>query len=353
MAQRKGKKTEGVARLIKMSPVAETLSPSEVALPEVAAPSLAELKVVVPAPSAISSEELLQRLHEKTREAGTVKDRAMGDALRAGDEVLLDVLGYADGKLIPFSSRFSWWTELAPIPALPGLMEGVATAHVGDSLEVLVTLPENYPQESLRNCPVRFVVDVLAAREVIVPEVGSKTFFEALGLGDSLDDVMDRVREELEEERSAELSVLGRELVLEEVARRTAIELPKALVDDEIKRRWAQHEAPALAAHQFTADEQKEARDGWLADPMTRAECERRLKVGMALRAVAQAERLEPQPEELRALLAEYAAPWGVSETELDAALKESKKTAATLGQLGYYLWMVDHVVSRAQIELE
>lgn len=353
MSQRKGKKNEGVARLIKMSPVAETLSPSEVALPEVAAPSLSELKVVVPAPSAISPEELMQRLHEKTREVATVKDRAMGDALCAGDEVLLDVLGYADGKLIPFSPRFNWSTELAPIPALPGLMEAIATAHVGDSVEVRVTLPASYPVETLRECPVRFVVDVLGAREVISPEVGSQAFFEALGLGNSLDEVMDRVREELEEERSAELTVLGRELVLEEVARRTAIELPKALVDDEIKRRWAQIEGPALAAHQFTADEQKEARDGWLADPVTRAECERRLKVGLALRAVAQSEKLEPQPAQLRSLLAEYAAPWGLSENDLDAALKESKKTATTLGQLGYYLWMVDHVVAQAQIELE
>ena len=86
---------------------------------------------------------------------------------------------------------------------------------------------------------------------------------------------------------------------------------------------------------------------------MTRAECERRLKVGVALRAVAHAEKLEPQPAELRALLAEYAAPWGLSEKDLDAALKESKKTATTLGQLGYYLWIVDHVVAQAQIELE
>ncbi len=353
MSAHKGKKKEGVERLIKMSPVAETLSPSQLPLPEVNAPSLSGLKVLVPAPEDLTQDDLERRFHEKLRAGGTVRARTEDEALAAGDEVQLDVIGYADGKLLPFSPKFGWWTELAPMPALPGFMEGVATGHVGESLEVRVTLPDAYPVEALRGVPVRFVVDVLAAREVKPLDPDAPGFFVALKLGANLDEVFDTIRDELEEELSDELALLGRELVLDEVVARTEVTIPTALVDEEIKRRWAQSEGAGLIAHQATAQEQQEARDTWLVDPLTRADCERRLKVGLALRSVMQAQHLEPKPEELKALLTEYAAPWGLTETDLTTALKESKKTATTLGQLGLYLWLVDQVVSQAQVVFE
>lgn len=349
----KKKVTNGVDRLLKISPMAEALAPKDVQLPRAKAPSLENLVVHVPAPADLTTEDLLRRFHEKTRSKGTIRDRAEGEALGATDDVMLNVIGYLDGRLMPFSTRFRWWAELAPIPALPGLMEAVATAEVGDSLEVMVTLPANYPNEAFRNAPVRFAVDVLAAREVKALDPEAKGFFDTLGLGKTMDDVMDAIREELEEELSEELVVLGREMVLDELAARSEVTIPSALVDEEVRRRWGRAELPLLVEHQFTVDEQNEARDAWLRDGATRAECERRLKIGLALAAMAEAEKLAPTPEELKGVLELYSSAWGLSAADVEKGIKESKQLAGELGRLAFYLYSVDYAVSKARLVFE
>ncbi|MBL8923056.1 MAG: peptidylprolyl isomerase [Myxococcaceae bacterium] len=336
-----------------MSPMAEALTPKDIPLPKAKAPSLEGLEVTVPAPDDLTAEDLARRFHEKTRSAGTSRDRAEGEALAAGDDVLLNLIGYVDGKLMPFSTRFRWWTELAPMPALPGLMEAVAAGEVGDSLEVMVTLPATYPAEPFRGAPVRFAVDVLAAREVKPLDPSAKDFFPKLGLGDSMDAVMDTIREELEEELADELVVLGRELVLDELARRSGVEVPSALVDEEVRRRWMRAELPLLVEHGFTVEEQNEARDAWLRDGATRAECERRLKIGLAVAAMIDAEKLAPTPEELKETLEIYGEPWGLTPADIEKAAKESKKSATGLGQLALYLYAVDYAVTKAKLHFE
>lgn len=351
MAKKKG--ANGVDRLLKISPMAEALAPKDVSLPKANPPSLEGLEITVPAPDDLTAEDLARRFHEKTRAAGASRERAEGEKLGEGDDVLLNLIGYVDGKLLPFSTRFRWWTELAALPALPGLMEAIATAEVGDSLEVMVTLPPTYPNEAFRNAPVRFAVDVLAAREVKALDPADQGFFEKLGLGATLDEVMDTLREELEEELSDELVLLGRELVLDELARRSGVVVPAALVDEEVRRRWSRAELPHLVEHGFDVEEQNEARTAWLRDAATRAECERRLKIGLALAAMIDAEKLAPTPAELREMLELYGEPWGLSPADVEAAARESKQSAGELGRLALYLFAVDYAVSKAKLHFE
>src|SRR3954468_13190436 len=113
---------------------------TELKLPEVKAPSLEKLEVRVPKPEDISEAEVATRLHELVREHAKKKDRVPGEKIQRGDDVQVDILGYADGKLIPFSARFDQWLEVGPIPELPGLTEAIEGASVGDSVEVDVQL---------------------------------------------------------------------------------------------------------------------------------------------------------------------------------------------------------------------
>ncbi|RKH06706.1 peptidylprolyl isomerase, partial [Corallococcus sp. CA053C] len=109
-----------------MSPVMTTASAESLKLPGVTAPSLAGLSVRVPTPDDLTEEDLLRGFHEKRRAVATQRERLPGEPLELGDDVQLNVVGYCDGKLIPFSARFGMTTELAPIEALPGFCEGVA-----------------------------------------------------------------------------------------------------------------------------------------------------------------------------------------------------------------------------------
>lgn len=337
-----------------MSPVVSTVSEEALKLPSVEAPSLEGISVRVPTPEDLTEEELLRAFHEKRRDLATTRERQPGESLEPGDDVRLNIVGYCDGHLIPFSARFGMKTELAPIEVLPGFCEAIAEGgKVGESMQVALELPDTYPVEPLRGRPARFLVDILGAHQVTMSPETSPEFLENLGMGATLDEVMLRLRDELEDEGAAELWVHARDMVLDEVARRAPVELPPALVDEELRRRWVQAEGQAMVEHQFDVDEQREALQGWLTDPTTRADAERRLHIGIVLKAVTEAEKLQLTPEKLEQLVRDHTAPFGLTAEDVHAALRESPETTKRLTELAWYLLAVEHVMNKAKVTFE
>ncbi|MCP3097904.1 peptidylprolyl isomerase [Myxococcus sp. K15C18031901] len=344
----------GVERLLKISPVVSTASAESLKLPDVKAPPLDGLSVRVPTPEDLTEEDLLRRFHEKRRELAATRERQPGESLEMGDNVQLNIVGYCDGALIPFSARFGMSTELAPIEALPGFCEAVAEGgKVGESMQIALELPEAYPVEGLQGKPARFLVDVVAAEQVTMQPESAPEFLTQLGMGGTLDEVMDNIREELEDELAAQLWVQARDMVLDEVARRAPVDVPRALVDEELRRRWVQAEGQGMVAYQFDVEEQQEALRGWLTDPTTRADTERRLHIGIALKAVTEAEKLQLTPEKLEHLIFDHAEPFGFSAEDVHAALRESPETTRRLTELGWYLLAVEHVMNKAKVTFE
>jgi trigger factor len=97
----------------------------------VEAPSTEGLEVTVPAPPPLTQDELLRRFHELAREHAEVRNRLLDEAVALGDDVQLDVLGYSNGQLLPFSIRSNFWMELAPQEMLPGFADAIVGSGVG------------------------------------------------------------------------------------------------------------------------------------------------------------------------------------------------------------------------------
>jgi trigger factor len=316
-------------------------------------PSLDDLHVTVPAPEDITEQEALERFHELALEHAQKRERAPGEPVRMGDLVVLDTLGYAEGRLIPFSARSEVEMELAAQAQLPGFSEALVGTPVGESREVEVTLPEDYPVEHLRGAKATFLVDVVAAEEVTLPVAESKEFLQALGRGQTVDEVMESVADELEEERAEELWLEAQEFVLDELVVRTGeLSLPPELVDEEIQRRWEERELPLLQEKDFDPEELKEALDGWLGDVSTRLDAERSLRIGLALRAIVVRDQLQLTPEKLEELVEEAVEPLGLSPEEARQALADPQ-TAGPIRDSAMHLLAVDYVMEHARIQFE
>jgi trigger factor len=343
----------GVAQLLKMSPVAAVLTGKMPTLPPVEAPDLQGLAIKVPAPQDLTVGDLELRFYEKARALATKRERAKGEALKMGDDAKLDVLGYVGGKLIPFSARFGFWLELTPMPALPGFAEAVAAAKVGDAVHVQLNLPADYPIEALRNKPARFLIDVRQAREVKMPDTESKEFLGKLGLGATLEEAMDKIREELEQEMADQLWADAERMVLEAVAERTKVEVPKSLIDDEIRRRWTEAEGRAMVEKNFSVDEQNEALTNWLTDSLTRTDCEQRLRISLGLKAIAERDKLTLTPERFESMIAGYAKPFGFSAEEVKKSLRQSEDLTRRMHDVAWHLLAVEHVVDQTKVTFE
>lgn len=174
-----------------------------VVLPEVEAPSLEGLSVTLPAPRGFSAEQVQERFLELARAHATERYRYPGEQISWGDEVLLDLAGYSQGRLMPFSLRTEVWLSVRAEPLLPGLYEALVGRSPGEGLAVDLTVPESYPVESLRGIPARFVVHIRAARQVTYPDLESAGFLQAFGRGGTLREAMHGVVRQMEDEADA------------------------------------------------------------------------------------------------------------------------------------------------------
>lgn len=340
-----------VRQLVQRLPVAPGLG-HQADLPDVKAPSLANLNIRVPVGEDLTENDLLERFHELARAKAEARPRAEGEALAMGDDVQLDILGYANGRLIPMSTRTGYWMELAPQLMLPGFSEVIAEASVGDSVEVGLILPDDYPAEQLRGMPARFLMDVRAAREVRMPDTESDAFLKLLGRGTTHEEVMSSIVEEMEGEMADLLWVDARNMALDEIVSRTDVTVPKPLVDEEIRRRWQQSEGEALALKFFSLEEQQEALEGWLHHPGIRDDVERRLRIALVLRAIAQRDKLQLTPQAALELLKESSEPLGITEAQLRESMLDPT-ASAQMTDVAWHLLAVEHVMTQAKVTFE
>ncbi|WP_224361026.1 FKBP-type peptidyl-prolyl cis-trans isomerase [Hyalangium versicolor] len=321
-------------------------------LPQAEAPSLEDLHVTVPESPPITEDDLIMRFHELVRERGARRTRALGEPIALGDQVRIDTLGYAGGELIPFSVRNDLEMELAPQVMLPGLMEALEGTPVGESVQVEISLPDDYPVESLRGATARFLVDVHAAEELQLPDPESEEFLQRLGRGETLDAVMESLMDELADERADELWLEAQELVIDEIVRRTEMEVSPELVNEEIYRRWNEAEAPLLRAKNFSPDELQDALEGWLKDPSTRVQAERDLRASVAFRAIIERDGLELTPERLDEVLELAIEPFGLSLAEAHEALQDPEAAPLIMASARQVM-AFEHVMEQARIQFE
>ena len=345
---------ERMRRRIEQGPVALALSHAPVKLPDVAAPpALDDLVVTVPAPEPVTPDDVIRRFHDLKRQRAASRDRPEGEPLAMGDEVLLDTLGYAHGRLIPSSARVGLWMELAPQAALPGFAEGLVGKLVGLSAQVNLKLPANHPVATLRGTLASFLVDVRAARELTLPRDDDPAFLKALGLGANLDEVMEAVASAIADEREDEQQLEAQERVLDELAARTVVDLPEELVLEEVRRQWGETEGKILVQKSFSNEEQQEALEAWLASPDMVLEGARRLKVSLGLRALWEAEGWTVTDEEVIDVLDDLASSAGLTRAQLKEALKQDKQT--TRGALDRVMQVVavQRVMARADVRYQ
>jgi trigger factor len=330
-------------------PAALALDNAPVELPEVEAPSLEGLTAEL-SPRPLTQDDLLDRLTELVREHAQRRDRAQADTVALGDEVLIDTVGYAKGRILPFSIRENRWALVNPDPLLPGFFEALVGKQVGFSVDIALTLPPDYPVESLRGASARFIVDVKAARELSLPDAESPAFIASMGKGATLVDVMRQLGDELAQERTEEATREARDQVLDVLVERTQVEVPAPLLDEEIRRRWVEAERPILQRKDFSPDELEQALAAWQQDPLTRADATRRLKISLVLAAIARRDQLQPSPESRESMEGFLTGPAGIPREQLQRVLENDPDLQERVASVVMQLTAIDYVMSKVKL---
>jgi trigger factor len=221
-----------------------------------------------------------------------------------GDVLLIDYQGKVDGEPFEDGERRDYLLELGAGRVLPELEAALAGAKAGESKEVAVTFPDDYPPEALRGKEASFAIEVKEVREKELPELNDEFASEASEF-DTIAELSDFIGTKIKEALERQAEERFRADALDAAAQKVKMDLPDSVVTARAQEMWRRLER-SLAERGIDpnayAQAQGKSREELVAE--VKPDAEKSLKREAALEAVADAEGIEVSEEEMLEALA-------------------------------------------------
>ncbi|HVE85326.1 MAG TPA: FKBP-type peptidyl-prolyl cis-trans isomerase [Myxococcales bacterium] len=315
------------------------------------APSLEGLRVTVPPPRTVRKEDVVARIELLRREHGTVKVLSRGEAAAMGDEVVVDSVGFSDGKVLAFGVEANRKLDLVKDPELPGFAEGIAGMAVGSTRKIHLKLPASWPDAPLRLAPAEFDVELKAARRITRARVTDPAFLQKLG-GASLDEVGQKVGLQLQQEWRQEAEARAAREIMTKLAARVSYRVPQDDIDEEIAARWQEAEGKLLQQRKVHESLRKKALEAWQGRARLREEVAQQLKETLVLEAIAQSEGVEVSPARLLEEAGPVLAQLGLDAQKAKQQMEKDARFRAQLMEKVRRHKTVELVMSRAKAKV-
>ncbi len=176
-------------------------------------------------------QEMIQSLRDQNAEWKEV-DRACAE----GDQVEVDFLGKLDGEPFEGGSAEKQNLELGSGRMIPGFEDGIVGMKAGEDKTIKVSFPEDYQAEHLAGKEAEFDIHLHAVKEKEQAELNDE-FFAKFGVEEGgIDAFTAEVKKNMERELEGSLEQLNKSAVMEQLAEANELQVPSALVKDELQR---------------------------------------------------------------------------------------------------------------------
>ena len=222
-----------------------------------------------------------------------------GRAAQSGDQVLMDYRGSIDGNPFEGGVGADQAVVLGGGHLLADFEKNVLGMKAGEKTFEL-TFPDDYHGREVAGKTARFEIKVKEVREPHVPEADAE-FAKALGVADGdISRMRAEIKANLEREVKRRAGTHVKDQVMKALLDATRVELPKALLDMEIDRLMhnMRHD---LEARGLKADKVPMPREAF--EP----EARRRVSLGLILGELVKKHGLEAKPDQVKAVVGEYA----------------------------------------------
>lgn len=244
--------------------------------------------------------EVLESLRSRLADKKPV-DRAA----KNGDEVIIDFKGVdEDGKPVNGADGKDYPLVLGSNSFIPGFEPAVVGVKKGDEKTFTIPFPKDYGVAALQGKKVTFTITAKEVSEMVLPKV-DEDFATKAGPFTTLKDLKDDIKRQLSIEKQNELDRRFETDLLREVAEKTKVAVPDAIVNDQIMR-MEQEEKQNLMYRGQTWQEhldgegvtEEEHRD------RNRKDAVEQVKIGIMIGAIGDKEKIDVTPEELEVRIA-------------------------------------------------
>ena len=272
-------------------------------LPQIEAPSIEGLKLdklVVP----VTDEQVDEQIQRIAASAKSFKEAEKDHKAADGDQVICDFVGKLDGVEFDGGKAEGQAIELGAGRLIPGFEEQLVGVKAGEERQITVTFPADYPAENLKGKDATFDITV---HEVKVPgeTVIDDDFAKNLGL-ESLDMLKTLLRGQIEQETAGLTRTQMKRALLDQLAAAHDFDVPPSMVEAEFAQIWQQltqeaqqEENPEAALAEIEAE-----KDDY------RAIAVRRVRLGLLLSEIGQANGVEVSQQEMSMLLQQAASQY-------------------------------------------
>ena len=314
------------------------------ALPDIPAPQIDAIKLerLTVEPDEVAVDEQLKQIASSSKKW---TDAPKKHAAENGDQAVIDFVGTVDGKEFEGGTGQDMPVELGSGSLIPGFEEQLTGAKAGDSREVNVTFPADYPVENLKNKAASFAVTVKAVKTAGENKIDDE-FAKSLGMQG-----LDQLRQVLRDQQAQELNGLTRthmkRQLLDQLAQRHDFPVPESMVEAEYQnilnqlRHEASHEPdPQAALKEIESDA-----------PEYRHIAERRVRLGLLLSEIGAANDVQVTEQEMNRLLIQAASQYqGKDREAFIRYIQQEPMAAAQLRAPLYEDKVVDFLFGKAEI---
>jgi trigger factor len=270
--------------------------------PEFQLPEYKGLTVKVPAAAVPDAEidKQLEGLRERFADFNTVEGRAVQDK----DFAVIDFTSSVEGKPLEeflgkpagyLGGREGFWVRIDEESFLPGFAGQLIGLNAGDTKDVTVTIPNDFPLSDLRDKEVTFAVTLKEIKEAVLPELDNE-FAAKLAPGKTLDEIKSLIRGNMEAERQRSIDDQKVQQIIEHFNSKVEFEIPDGILAAE-----TQNQAAAIAQQNFRSGVSQEEVEAKHEEILATAgeQAQSNIKTNFILQEIAHAEKLVVTDQEL------------------------------------------------------
>ncbi len=262
-----------------------------------------------------------------------------------GDLVVMDYKGTVNGVAFEGGTGEGMSVELGSGRLIPGFEDQLEGVKTGESRELNVTFPKDYPAKNLAGKDAIFAVTVTEVKVPAETKIDDE-FAKQLGL-QGLDQLKELLKGQIEQELNGLTRTHMKRKLLDQLAEGHDFPVPPSMVEAEFAQIWQQleHEATHEADPEAAKAELEKDRDEY------RAIAERRVRLGLLLSEIGQNNGVEVTQAEMQRLVAQAAAQYQPKDQERFVQyVQQDAMAAAQLRAPLYEDKVVDFLFSKAEI---
>jgi trigger factor len=273
----------------------------------------------------------------------TFAQRPAGEGAQESDRVTIDFEGKIDGEAFAGGKAEAFQFIIGEGQMLEQFDKAVRGMKVGESKTFPLQFPADYHGQDVAGKEADFRVSVTRIEVQKLPEV-DESFAKALGIADaSVQGLRDSVKSNLEREVRMRVLARNKAAVMDALIAASQLDLPKALVSNELER------LTAAAREDLKKRGIKDAETAPLPQDLFQNQAERRVRLGLVVAELVRANNLQAKPDQLQAHIEEMSQSYE-KPAEVMRWYLSDRNRMAEVEALVIEKNVTDFVLSRAKV---